>query len=553
MFPGLSDRRILQELELNPERKGPTVREQTLQPRLAVVGAGYWGKNLVRNFHELGALEAICDVDEARLQRLASTYGTATTSRFEDVLEMPNVQAVAIAAPAAQHFELAKEAMLAGKDVFVEKPLSLQVEEGMELVGVAEKHRRILMVGHLLQYHPAVLELRRRVQNGEFGRLQYIYSSRLNWGKLRNEESILWSFAPHDISAILYLLDEEPNSVVAQADSYLNHHISDTTLTSLVFPSGVKAHIFVSWLHPFKEQKLVVVGDRKMAVFDDTSMDRKLVVYPHRIDWINRVPVAQKAEGKVVPIEETEPLRLECQHFLDAVRERKQPRTDGRNGLQVLQILQACDESIRTKGHPLEIHALSDGYYAHPTAVIDQPCEIGHGTKVWHFAHVMANSRLGKDCILGQNVHIASDVRIGNNVKIQNNVSVYTGVELEDDVFCGPSVVFTNVINPRSHVNRKHEYLPTLVKRGASLGANSTIVCGVNIGQYAFVAAGAVVTRDVPNYALMMGVPARQVGWMCQCGVRLEVAGKKGVCTSCGETYWLTNEGLRKQAFARSA
>ena len=522
-------------------------------PRVAVIGCGYWGKNLIRNFHQLGALEAICDVDESHLQEMATTHGALATPRLEDVLAMPKVQAVAIAAPASLHFELAKKSMLAGKDVFVEKPLSLRVEEGMELVEIADKCQRVLMVGHLLQYHPAILELRRLVQSGELGRVQYIYSSRLNWGKLRNEESILWSFAPHDISAILYLLDEEPDSVVAQADSYLNHQISDTTLTSLAFPSGAKAHIFVSWLHPFKEQKLVVVGDRKMVVFDDMEADRKLVVYPHRIDWIDRVPVAHKAEGTVLPIERDEPLRLECQHFLEVVRDRKRPRTDGKNGLQVLQILQACDESIRSKGHPLDIRTMSDGYYAHPTAVIDQPSEIGQGTKVWHFSHIMANSSVGKNCILGQNVHVAAGVRIGNNVKIQNNVSLYTGVELEDDVFCGPSMVFTNVINPRSHVNRKHEYLPTLVKRGASLGANSTIVCGVNIGQYAFVAAGAVVTRDIPDYALVMGVPARQSGWMCQCGVRLEMSSNKGVCASCGETYWLTREGLQKQAYARSA
>jgi UDP-2-acetamido-3-amino-2,3-dideoxy-glucuronate N-acetyltransferase len=165
-------------------------------------------------------------------------------------------------------------------------------------------------------------------------------------------------------------------------------------------------------------------------------------------------------------------------------------------------------------------------YHVHPTAVVDEPCQIGEGTHIWHFSHVMANSRLGAHCNLGQNVHVASDVTIGNNVKIQNNVSVYNGVELEDDVFCGPSTVFTNVINPRSKVNRKNEYLPTLVKRGATLGANSTIVCGTTIGAYAFIAAGAVVTHDVPDYSLMMGVPARQVGWMCKCGERLYIAAK---------------------------
>jgi UDP-2-acetamido-3-amino-2,3-dideoxy-glucuronate N-acetyltransferase len=177
------------------------------------------------------------------------------------------------------------------------------------------------------------------------------------------------------------------------------------------------------------------------------------------------------------------------------------------------------------------------GYYAHPTAVIDDGCEIGCGTKIWHFSHVMAGSKIGKGCNLGQNVVISPNVVIGSNVKIQNNVSVYTGVMLEDDVFCGPSMVFTNVINPRSHIIRRNEYKPTLVKRGATLGANSTVVCGTTIGRYAFVAAGAVITRDVPDYALVAGVPARRIGWICYCGVRLPATGSEVGCSQCNRRY----------------
>jgi UDP-2-acetamido-3-amino-2,3-dideoxy-glucuronate N-acetyltransferase len=183
---------------------------------------------------------------------------------------------------------------------------------------------------------------------------------------------------------------------------------------------------------------------------------------------------------------------------------------------------------------------MSSDYFAHESAYVDDGAEIGAGTKVWHFSHIMTGSRIGQSCNIGQNVVISPDVTIGNNVKIQNNVSVYTGVVLEDDVFCGPSMVFTNVINPRSHVSRKHEYQKTVVGRGATLGANSTIVCGPNVGRYAFVGAGAVVTRDVPDYALVIGNPARIAGWVCQCGVKLASGAtppKQARCENCGAGF----------------
>jgi UDP-2-acetamido-3-amino-2,3-dideoxy-glucuronate N-acetyltransferase len=508
--------------------------------RVGVVGCGYWGRNLIRNFHQLGALAGVCDVDARNLDEAQHTYSVFATNRYEELLALPELHAVVIAAPAELHYEFARKAMLRGKDVFVEKPLALRLEDGAELVEIAHKHSRILMVGHLLHYHPAIVELRRLIEVGELGRVEYISSSRLNLGKLRTEEDILWSFAPHDIAAILHLLAETPISVAAQGASYLNHPISDVTLTILGFKSGVKAHIFVSWLHPFKEQKLVIVGNRKMAVFDDTQAENKLVLYPHRVEWVNRMPVARKAEAEVVPLSKEEPLRLECGHFLECVRERTTPETDGENGLRVLRVLHAAGQSVRGQGQPIsfEAHA-APRYFVHASAFVDDPCEIGDGTKIWHFSHVMRGCQIGPNCNLGQNVNVSSGVRIGRNVKIQNNVSLYTGVELEDDVFCGPSMVFTNVINPRSHVNRKSEYRRTLVKRGSSLGANSTIVCGVTIGEYAFVGAGAVVTSDVPAHALVVGVPARQIGWVCVCGARLQETGSEATCVDCAKRYSL--------------
>jgi UDP-2-acetamido-3-amino-2,3-dideoxy-glucuronate N-acetyltransferase len=510
------------------------------QPGVGVVGCGYWGKNLVRNFHELGSLRTVCDVDATCAGELAAKYNVPSCTSFDELLKTEGIDAVVIAAPAAEHFTLAKQAMRAGKDVFVEKPLALRVEEGEELADLAVTTGRVLMVGHLLHYHPAIKKMKELVAQGVLGKIEYIYSSRLNFGKLRTEENILWSFAPHDISAILHLLQEEPASVAAHGSAYLNSNIADVTLTSCNFSSGVTAHIFVSWLHPFKEQRLVVVGDRQMAVFDDTSSDRKLVLYPHQVAWIDRVPVAHKSEGQAVAISSEEPLKAECQHFLDCVSRRSKPETDGWNGVRVLRVLNKAEQSLKNGGQSIKSVTAKPKYFVDPTARVDEPCNIGAGTYIWHYSHIMKNATLGQKCNLGQNVHVASGVKIGNNVKIQNNVSLYEGVELEDDVFCGPSMVFTNVINPRSHVNRKNEYQRTLVKRGASLGANSTIVCGTNIGAYAFVGAGAVVTKDVADYALVVGCPARRIGWMCRCGVRLELTDGKARCSACDEAYELT-------------
>lgn len=518
---------------------------------MAVVGPGYWGKNLVRNFHALGALRAVCDTQPGTLKDIQEKYGVKTTAALEDILLDSAIDAVVISTPAVLHYEFVKRALLGGKDVFVEKPLALQVPEARELVELARDRNRILMVGHILEYHPAILELKRLIGCGELGKIQYIYSSRLNLGKLRTEENILWSFAPHDISAMLFLLGELPSQVSTHGGSYLNPPIVDTTLTSCEFKSGVKAHIFVSWLNPLKEQKLTIVADRKMAVFDDMERERKLMLYSHRINWVDRMPIAEKDAGQVVQLSAVEPLRVECEHFIDCVRLRVHPRTDGESALKVLQVLEACENSLRERGRPVLVEPQSRNYYAHPTAVVDQPCEIGEGTKIWHFSHVMAGSKLGNCCNLGQNVLISPGVRVGNNVKIQNNVAVYTGVELEDDVFCGPSMVFTNVLNPRSHIVRKNEYKKTIVKRGASFGANCTVVCGTTIGRFAFIAAGAVVTKDVPDYALMVGVPARRSGWMCYCGTRLPDV-PEAHCALCERRYSIRDGKCEEMTLERT-
>lgn len=324
--------------------------------KVAVIGAGEWGLNYLRVLKDLGVLGAVCEIDEERRSRVAQLYpNLLVTASLDVILRNSGVSAVVIATPPASHYRIARECLLAGKDVLVEKPLALGVAEGEDLVQRAIEGNRILMVGHLLQYHPAFVRLKELVASGQLGTIQYLYSNRLNFGKIRVEENILWSFAPHDISMMLSLVGEMPEEVAAYGSSYLNHGVADVTVTNFRFASGVHAHIFVSWLHPFKEQKLVVVGDQRMAVFNDTTSKDKLLIYPHKINWAEKIPNAQKAEAESIPFEMTEPLKEECLHFLDCVKTRKRPRTDGEEGLSVLEVLTACQRSLEKGGERVRL------------------------------------------------------------------------------------------------------------------------------------------------------------------------------------------------------
>lgn len=315
--------------------------------KVAVIGAGYWGKNLVRNFNEIGVLSAICDNNQEMLDGLRKKYKTVKCyTDWKDVLGNEDIDALVVATPAASHYEIARSALLANKDIFVEKPLALKLKEVEELIELAEEKKQILMVDHILQYHPAIIKLKELIDTGTLGKLQYIYSHRLNIGRLRREENILWSFAPHDISVILWLVDEQPQRVRAFGEAYLQLSVYDTTITDLTFKDRLKAHIFVSWLHPFKEQKLVVIGDENMAVFDDLEEENKLALYPHRVEWRHREPIASKAKAQFVRIEKKEPLREACLHFLDCIKSRTRPKTDGYEASAVLRVLQQAQDDL---------------------------------------------------------------------------------------------------------------------------------------------------------------------------------------------------------------
>jgi UDP-2-acetamido-3-amino-2,3-dideoxy-glucuronate N-acetyltransferase len=328
--------------------------------KIAVLGHGHWGRNLVRVFHQLGALGAVCEANEPVRQEVAAKYsGIRVESDPAVLFADPALDAVVIATPAETHSALAQAAMEAGKHVFVEKPLALRSSEAEKLVALAGARNRVLMVGHLLRYHPAILKLKELCRAGELGRIEYVYSNRLNLGKVRREENALWSFAPHDVSVLLHLFESMPLQASTTGGTYLQPNIADVTVSNLQFDNGARAHIFVSWLHPFKEQKLVVVGSKKMAVFDDVAPQNKLMLFDKEIALVNGNFQVKRPEGVPVAIEATEPLQNECRHFLDCVASGRAPDTDGAEGLRVLLVLQACQKSLQLNGEPVAVGGLN--------------------------------------------------------------------------------------------------------------------------------------------------------------------------------------------------
>jgi len=334
---------------------------------IGVIGCGYWGPNLIRNFNELSDsnLLAICDLDESKLDKMKRRYPHVKTFKdYHDLLRDSLLEAVVVATPAFTHYPVVKECILAGKDTFVEKPLTLKVEEGREILEVARRKRKILMVGHLLEYHPAINKLKEYIDKGELGDIYYIYSQRVNLGKIKVEENALFSFAPHDISVILYLLGKEPEEVSAQGRSYLQNDVEDVVFITLYFPKKVLAHIHVSWLDPHKIRKMTIVGSKKMAVFDDMETANKLILYDrgvkrvnnnHHYNFFGEALSLRFGDIHIPRINSGEPLNLECQHFLDCIKNKRKPKSDGQDGLKVVKILEAAQKSLKRCGKTIKI------------------------------------------------------------------------------------------------------------------------------------------------------------------------------------------------------
>jgi len=321
--------------------------------RLGVVGLGYWGPNLARNFASIPGcrLEWLCDGSPVALERWGRAFPQARlTAELDELLASPELDAVALATPVPTHAELATRVLQAGKHCFVEKPLAQSVAEAEATLAVAEQAGRLLMVGHLLEYHPAVTRLKQLVDDGELGTVYYLYGNRLNLGKLRQDESALWSLGAHDVSVVLHLLGEEPSECFAHGESYVRPGVEDVVFCYLRFPSGQAAHLHLSWLDPHKERRLTIVGSRRMATFDDMALEGKLTIYDKGFDQDVRSwgeYLARSGERLSPALPNSEPLRLECEHFVECLSNGSTPRSDGRSGLRVVRVLEALQSSLR--------------------------------------------------------------------------------------------------------------------------------------------------------------------------------------------------------------
>ena len=316
-----------------------------MKKNIAVVGCGHWGKNLIRNFYELGVLASICDPNIEIAEQYSKQY-SVQNHLFSEIINDSNIEGVVLAVPAKHHAAMAIDAMKKGKHVFVEKPLAMNEAEATLMIKTAKEKKVQLMVGHLLQYHPVFKKVKEIVQSGEIGEINYIYSNRLSFGKVRAEEDVIWSFAPHDISMILSLANQEPEFITAHSTSILQNDIADTATIHITFKSGLKSHISVSWLHPYKEQKLVVIGKTAMLVFDDTKpWNEKLSIQKYQVEINQGSPSLKNDNLEFIKVIEDEPLKNECQHFVDVVENNIRPLTNEYEGLKVLKVLTAATQS----------------------------------------------------------------------------------------------------------------------------------------------------------------------------------------------------------------
>lgn len=477
--------------------------------KYALIGTGKWGKNILKTLYNLNYLHTICDINQTTLDEFKTLYPNIhTTTDFKLILTNPDIHGVFIALPAEMHYSFAQQVLEYNKDLYIEKPITLNVNEAENLVRMAEERKRILMVGHILHYHPAIEKIKEIINNNEIGEIVSITSNRLNLGTFRTEENVLWSFGCHDISIILSLCNyKTPTNIHVSGKSHITESIHDIINITMNIEQ-IYININLSWIHPYKEQKLIVIGTKGMLVFDDLEVNDKLKVYYNYIKRDNlNIPIANKTEPIIINcMSNMTPLEKECLHFVKCCENRSKPSTSGEEGIEVLKVLEICSKIIQPK------------YFSHSSSFIDKGATIGNETKIWHCSHITDTAEIGERCNIGQNCYIAG--KIGDGCKVQNNVSIYLGVQAENNVFFGPSCVLTNDKNPRCEYSKNGNYIQTYIETGVTIGANATIICGIKIGKYALIGAGAVITKNVEPYSIMVGNPAIKIGCIDEKGNR---------------------------------
>ncbi len=526
--------------------------------RIAVIGCGFWGKKLFEIFNDHGVSTVVCDVNEKTPDWYRQHYGNLQTySSTEQVLDDTSIDAVAIASPFENHFELSKNALLAKKHVYFERPLMITPNQKEELLALSLQQEKMLNVASVLGKYPVFSLLKDMVTKGELGALKYIYASRLSSGEIGEDENIMWSLSPHDIAMILGVSGEKPEIVAATGANYFHKNIAELTTSYMRFPSGLRAHLFVSWLHPEEKQQLVVVGDKKMAVFQDNKTPlQKLYIYPHQMNWEHVMHVPQKAKAEIINIYHDELTREDIHSFLWNIKNKRGYATLDNEGEQVLKVLNAVQLSINQNGEkvfmdpgrhfgimsmPLPIidamqreKLLADGVTLSDDGIVEHINEL----------HFYDEGQASNYDTRGSFLPFYRLTQDGKGCQIRNNLSIIEDLVLESE-FKGSHQKTTPILSLVSSAETQKDDRRTIIKKGATLGANCTLTRGITIGEYAYVGAGAVVLGDVPAHALVVGNPAMIKGWVCRCGNRLRFSrDDKSCCSSCCFRYIVEEDDI---------
>lgn len=478
---------------------------------VAIIGCGYWGSNLIRVFAQLEQchIHTCCDSEKSKLEKVKSIYPYINiTSNYQDVLNNSEIDAIILATPVYSHFNMAKLALLANKHVLVEKPMTSLSKESKELIELANQKNKILMVDHTFEFEPAIRQIKKIIELGDIGDIYYINASWLNLGLLRPDVNVVFDLATHIFSIINYITNKQPISVKASGNTYVsNNNLEEMANLIVKYPDKLIANINVSWLEPYKTRKMVIVGSKKMLVFDLLQPQEQLKVFDKGVDINNTENKISYRSGDVFSpnVQPVEPLKEMAKHFLSCIVESKKPLTSGENGLTVAKLLEAAEQSLKNNGIEIELNKNTscevifgkDLKVFQPQLTNLYGCEIGDNTKIGAFVEVQKNAKIGKNC------------------KISTHSFICEGVVIEDDVFIGHGVKFINDKYPRATLNgvlqseKDWKVVPTIVKKGASIGTNSTILCGITIGENSIIGAGSVVTKNIPPNSIAYGNPAK--------------------------------------------